>query len=372
MPEGLSSKVSIDGAYGEGGGQLVRTSVALSALTGRAVRIDNIRAGRSEPGLRAQHTAAVRAVADVCRAAVEGAEPGSRALAFQPTRPPQPGNYRWEIGTAGAVSLVFQAVLWPLALANGPSTLTLVGGTHVEWSPPLDYLQQVYLPALRNVVSTATGESPPASLAIDRWGWYPRGGGVVRAMVAGGVRLHSLQWTHRGSLRSVSVLSAVSNLPEHISQRQASRADFLLRKRGIQAQFQASAPPSPGRGTVVFVLAEYQNAQAGFTGYGRLGKPAEQVAEEACQAFVCYHEREQPIDEHLADQLLLPVALAHGWAEAHDDETQYAVESVTEHLLTQAWVIQQFLPAVRIQIDGDKGGTGLVTVHARHSFSGSN
>jgi RNA 3'-terminal phosphate cyclase (ATP) len=372
MFQGPSSIVRIDGAYGEGGGQLVRTAVALSALTGQTVRIDNIRAGRSEPGLRAQHLAAVRALAAVCGADVEGAQSGSQALIFQPTTSPQPGDYHWEIGTAGAVSLLFQAVLWPLALAHGPSTITLVGGTHVQWSPPLDYLQQVYLPALRNVTHTATSESPLAMLAVDLWGWYPRGGGVVKATIAGSVGLHSLQWTSRGSLRSVSVLSAVSNLPEHISQRQASRADFLLRKRGIKAQVRASAPPSPGQGTVVFVLAEYENAQAGFTGYGRLHKPAEKVAEEACRAFARYHERAQPIDEHLADQLLLPVALAHGWAEVDGGETRYAVESVTEHLLTQAWVIRQLLPTVFIQIDGAKGGIGLVTVRGRHSSSASN
>ena len=372
MPGNVSSRVCIDGAYGEGGGQLVRTAVALSALTGRAVRVENIRAGRAEPGLRAQHLAAVRAVATVCGATVEGAESGSQVLVFEPTMPPQSGHYRWEIGTAGAVSLVFQAVLWPLALANGPSTITLVGGTHVEWSPPLDYVQRVYLPALRNVALVAASESPLVTLSIDLWGWYPRGGGVVEAAIAGSARLHGLQWTQRGSLRSVSVLSAASNLPEHVRQRQASRADFLLRKRGIRAQIQTSAPPSPGQGTVVFVLAEYQHALAGFTGYGRLRKPAEKVAEEACQAFVRYHERAQPVDEHLADQLLLPVALAHGRPDADGGETQYAVESVTEHLLTQAWAIQEFLPAVRIQIDGDKGGTGLVTVQARHGFSASN
>jgi RNA 3'-terminal phosphate cyclase (ATP) len=336
------------------------------------VRIDRIRAGRSEPGLRAQHVAAVRALAALCGAEVQGVEPGSKALVFEPTTPPQPGHYHWEIGTAGAVSLVFQAVLWPLALAQGPSTITLVGGTHVQWSPPLDYLQQVYLPALRNVAFIAMSESPLATLVVDRWGWYPRGGGVIRAMIAGSAQLHSLQWVRRGSLRAVSVLSAASNLPKHISQRQADRADFLLRKSGVGAQVQTGAPPSSGQGTAVFVLAEYENAQAGFTGYGRLGKPAEQVAEDACQAFARYHERAQPIDEHLADQLLLPVALAHGWPEADSGETQYAVESVTEHLLTQAWVIQHFLPAVSVQIDGARGGTGLVTVRGRNSSSVSN
>ena len=370
-PTGAISQICIDGAYGEGGGQLVRTAVALSALTGQGVRVHHIRAGRAEPGLRAQHLAAVRALAEVCGAKLQGAELGSRTLTFEPMMPPQPGKYHWEIGTAGAVTLLFQAVLWPLALASGRSTITLVGGTHVEWSPPVDYVEQVYLPAVMKLALPAASESGLATVSIGPWGWYPRGGGVVQAVVAGGARLHGLTWAQRGSLRAVSVLSAASNLPEHVRQRQADHADFVLRKRGIKAKVRISSPPSPGQGTVVFVLAEYQHAIAGFTGYGRLRKPAEKVAEEACKAFVHYHERGQPVDKYLGDQLLLPVALAHAGSDATVEESQYAVESVTEHLLTQAWVIGQFLPRVDIHIGGEKGEMGLVTVRARHSFSAS-
>jgi RNA 3'-terminal phosphate cyclase (ATP) len=163
----------------------------------------------------------------------------------------------------------------------------------------------------------------------------------------------------RGSLRSVSVLSAASNLPEHVRRRQADRADHLIRKQGIKPRIEIIAPPSPGPGTVVFVRAEYEGACAGFTGYGRLRKPAERVAEEACKAYVRFHKRGRPVDAHLADQLLLPLALAHrspdlGWS-------ALAVESVTRHLITQAWLIQQFLP-VRVEIEGSEREPGVVTV----------
>ena len=346
----MAEIVHVDGSVGEGGGQVVRTALSLSAITGQTVSIEHIRAGRQDPGLRAQHLTAVRAAADVCGAEVKGAELGSRELTFQPGTPPQPGPYSWEVGTAGAVSLVFQTVLWPLAFADGRSSITLAGGTHVAWSPPVDYVQQVYLPVL-------AGLGLEASVEIERWGWYPRGGGVVRATIAGQTRLRNLTATERGSLRDVWVRSAASNLPEHIRQRQAQRADFLLRKQGIKPQLEILSPPSPGQGTVVFVLADYRYARAGFTAYGRIRKPAEKVAEEACKAFVRYHKRHRPVDAHLADQLLLPLSFATG-------SSQYATESVTQHLLTNAWVIQKFLD-VHIEIEGDKGQPGTVTITTR-------
>lgn len=356
---------SIDGSYGEGGGQLVRTALSLSALTGQAFRIDRIRAGREKPGLRAQHLTAVRAVADLCGAKVEGAEIGSQTLSFEPTMPPRPGRYRWEVGTAGAVSLVFQTVLWPLAFSDGPSEVELVGGTHVAWSPPADYVHRVYLPMLSKQAVLRAGAfpekaSPIADVVVQTWGWYPRGGGTIRAQIAGSLRLSPMDLIDRGTLQSVSVLSAASNLPDHIRQRQATRADFLLRKQGIKPQIEVLAPPSPGQGTVVFVLAEYKNVWAGFASYGRIRKPAERVAEEACRGFLRFHKQRQPVDAHLADQLLLPVALARG-------RTQYAVESVTPHLLTNAWVIAQMLRDVLIEIDGELGRPGLVTVHTPSS-----
>jgi len=322
----------VDGAYGEGGGQLVRTALALAAITGRGARLDRIRARCKTPGLRAQHLTAVRALAEICQARVSGAELGSRELTFEPTIAPQPGDYHWEIGTAGAVTLVLQAVLWPLALAPGVSRIALTGGTHVEWSPPLDYVQQVYLPML-DLLLVGDDRIPDtlslrsiAEVAVKRWGWYPRGGGTIQAHIRGDARLCSRTLNERGSLRVLSVLSAASGLPDHVRERQASRADFFLRKNGFKAQVEMLAPPSLDRGTVVFVLAEYRNARAGFAAYGRLRKPAEQVAEEACKAFLRYHRRGQPVDRHLGDQILLPFALARWMGGGNRSPTEYAVE----------------------------------------------
>jgi RNA 3'-terminal phosphate cyclase (ATP) len=341
--------IEIDGAHGEGGGQLLRTALSLAAVTGRAMRIEHIRARRSRPGLRAQHLAAVRAVAEICDARTDGAALDSRSLYFGPRQSPQPGQYQWDIGTAGSASLVFQTVLWPLAFADGPSQVTVIGGTHVDWSPPVDYIQRVYLSSVSSMAGIEA-----AQVEIGEWGWYPRGGGSIRASVPGSVQLHGVELLERGSLRKVSVLSAASNLPEHILQRQAERAGLLLRKQGIKPQVERIAPPSPGQGTAVFVMAEYDRTRAGFTSYGRIRKPAERVAEEACRDFVRFHKRGRPVDRYLGDQLLLPLALA-------SEDSKYAVSDVTQHLTTNAWLIQQFLP-VQIVIQGEERKPGIVEI----------
>lgn len=343
--------IYIDGSYGEGGGQVLRTALSLAAITGQAFRLEHIRARRPTPGLRAQHLTAVHAVADLCAGELEGAQLGSRTLTFVPRSAPRPGHYRWDVGTAGSTTLILQAVLWPLALAGGRSSIELVGGTHVAWSPPADYVRDVYLWTLERAIG-----GPFAELEVERWGWYPVGGGQLGVQIRGATEIPPMRVLERGSLRRVSVLSAASNLPRHIVERQASRAEACLRKHGIVPQVEMSEPPSPGKGTVVFIRAQYEHTRAGFTAYGRLRKPAEEVAEEACRAFARYHRRGQPVDEHLGDQLLLPMALAHGTAE-------YAVSVVTQHLLTSAWLVNQFLE-VDISISGREREPGVVVIGA--------
>lgn len=344
--------LTIEGSYGEGGGQVLRTALALSAITGQAVQIERIRAGRRKPGLQPQHLTAVRAAARVCHAQVQGDKLDSQSLTFSPGSPPQAGAYTFDVsqaakgGSAGAVSLVFQTVLLPLAMAGGPTHLTLRGGTHVAWSPPFDYLKRVYLPALARI-----GVS--AKLQIEKWGWYPIGGGEILATVQGmgpERALHGLDLGRRGELLRVRGVSASSNLPKHIRTRQEGAALYALRSQGVNARIDAVDAPSKGQGTAVFLCAESENAVAGFTSLGALGKPAEQVAGEAVQELLSYLNSSAALDCHLADQLVLPMALAGG-------PSQFTTENVTQHLLTVAWVVNQFLPG-RVRVEGAEGESG--------------
>ncbi len=322
--------IQIDGSFGEGGGQILRTALALAAILKRPVHIKNIRGGRKKPGLSPQHLAAVRALAQITSARVEGDEPGSRLLHFEP-RQLQPGEYSLDVGTAGSTSLVLQALIPGLLFSGGPSQVTVTGGTHVAWSPCFHYLKHVFGPAVRDMGADARFE-------IERWGWYPKGGGKVGVSISPVERLAALDRTLRGGLQDIRVLSAVSNLPTSIGKRQQDQALKRLAKKGHNVgQVQLVEAPSLSAGTAVFIVAEFENAVAGFTSLGKRGKPAERVADEACSSFFKFMAAEAGVDDHLADQLVLYMALAEG-------SSSFVAESITEHLLTNIWVIEQFLP----------------------------
>lgn len=350
--------LTIDGSYGEGGGQVLRTSLALSAITGRAVHIVKIRAGRRKPGLRPQHLAGVRALAKICDAELEGASLNAQTLTFAPRARPKAGTYTFDVaqvakgGSAGSVTLLFQAVLLPLALAEGTSKLTLRGGTHVAWSPPFDYLKRVYLPTLGRM-------DVQAKVNIRKWGWYPIGGGEMQATVQGrlGAAPGPLDLTRRGPLLRVRGLSASSNLPKHIRFRQERAALQALRSNGVNARIDVVDAPSKGKGTVVFVWAEFEHVLAGFTSLGERGKPAEHVAEEAVRHLLEYLQGDAALEEHLADQLVLPLALANG-------VSRLSTTAVTGHLLTNAWVVNHFFPG-SVQVEGSEGGPGTCTIAGR-------
>lgn len=349
----MADWLTIDGSYGEGGGQILRTALSLSAVTGRPFRIHSIRAGRREPGLRPQHVAAVRAVAAICGARVAGEALGSRKLTFQPTDAPKAGEYTVDVqalsgtGSAGSATLIFQALLPPLALARASSRLTLRGGTHVRWSPPFHYLSEVYLPAL-------TGAGYTAEVALHRWGWYPAGGGEFVARIAPAEGLAPLQLLDRGRLLDVFGVSAASNLPDHIIERQAERAVRRLRARHIKAEVALERPPADGPGTALFLLARYEAVAAGFTGFGRVRYPAERVADDAVDPLDAYIGSRASVDPHLADQLVVPLALVPG-------ASLYTTSEVTRHLLTVAWLASQFLGR-DITVEGVEGQPGRVAV----------
>ncbi len=356
LPKSVRGKpLVIDGSHGEGGGQIVRTSLALSAITGRAIRLEKIRAGRRKPGLAAQHLTGVRATAEICAARLEGDALGSQALSFTPGGPTRAGDYRFDVaahrrgGSAGATSLVLQTVLLPLALAAGDSTVSVRGGTHVAWSPTFDYLRDVWLPALES-----TGVR--SSLELARWGWYPVGQGEIRARIhgLGLARIAALKLDDRGELSSVTGRAAASRLPEHIPRRMSDHASEMLAAEGLVARIEPQAVRAACPGAGLFLTTCYAGARAGFSALGRRGKPSEEVATDAAAALLDHHHSDAAVDQHLGDQLILPACLATG-------ESTFTVSRVTAHLATNAWTVERFGLA-EVSIEEAAHGTGVVRV----------
>lgn len=346
------SLVTIDGSTGEGGGQILRTALSLSAVLSRPVRIVNIRAGRKQPGLRPQHVQAVKAAAAICNASLEGAKEHSRELLFAPQTPPQPGAYHFSIGTAGAATLVLQTVLAPLSYADGASRVTVAGGTHVSWSPPFDYLAHVYLPALAPL-------GYRAQVKLAKWGFYPKGGGEISLRIEPRLAPEGIMpaWAQpRDDLQALRITSAAANVGNQVTARQAKQAFNRLAAAGFAPDLLHTRllnPSSVGPGTCLFVLAEYAGGLAvGFTGYGRQGYPAERVADDAVDAFLAHQRSGAAVDPHLADQLVLPLALA-------GQDLAFSTSEITQHLLTNTWVVAQFM-GPRFAVAGQEGQQGVV------------
>lgn len=341
--------VEIDGSQGEGGGQVLRTSLSIAALTQRPFRLYNIRANRPKPGLKPQHITAVRAAAALCNATLRGDRLYSLTLEFTPQTPPQGGEYHFDVatasqtgGSAGAVSLVLQTILWPLLFAPTPSRITLRGGTHVPFSPPYHYLAEVMRPALLPL-----GVS--CSLHLAAWGWYPVGGGEITAVLQPISRLDATHFKQPPSTR-VQGVSAVTNLPAHIPNRMARRAHNLLVEMGLKATIQEVRDRGAGPGAGLFLWLP----QAGFSSLGRKEIPADRVAETAVAELRAFVDNGASVDQHLADQLLLPLALAHG-------TSSFTTHQLTQHTLTNAALLQQWLD-VAISIKGNLNEPGEITV----------
>jgi RNA 3'-terminal phosphate cyclase (ATP) len=344
--------ITIDGSYGEGGGQIIRTALALSCVTGKAVRIHNVRKNRSKPGLQPQHLTGVLACALISRAEVEGAALGSNHLVFAPGRIAG-GDYTFDVeqtagkGSAGSVSLIVQAILLPLSRADSPSRVVLHGGTHVPLSPSVHYLSDVFLPALR-----LTGVN--AEIDLIRWGFYPIGKGEVVARIDPCPEVRGLDWDNAGPVARVSGISAVANLPLHIAERQRAAAAEMLAAAGVVSDVRLIDAPAVGRGTFCFLKAESRRVAGGFGALGAIGKRAEVVGREAAEACLAFAKSGAAVDRHLADQLLPYLALAHG-------PSALTTEAVTSHLMTNRWVIQQFVNR-EVTVDGTPGAGGRITV----------
>jgi RNA 3'-terminal phosphate cyclase (ATP) len=338
--------IAIDGSLGEGGGQVLRSALSLSLLTGQAFTMSNIRVARTRPGLCAQHLSAVQAAAHISRARVEGDRQGSLQIRFSPG-PVMPGNYHFDIGTAGSSALVLQTLLLPLALAPGASRLSITGGTHVPWSPCFHYLDWHW----RRLLSKMGFRF---DLTLARAGFYPKGGGELQAKIPGNSLVQGIDLSERGKLLRVRGLSAVANLPLDIAERQRSqslrRLQQLVTEADVDVAIESFAAYS--KGTVLLLLAEFEHSQACYFALGARGKPAERVADEAVDGLARFMKTDGAVDVWLADQILLPMAMASTPSVLRTCE-------VTQHLLTNAEVIRHFL-SVHISVDAPQGQVGLI------------
>jgi RNA 3'-terminal phosphate cyclase (ATP) len=342
--------IHVDGSQGEGGGQILRTSLALSAILGKPLKITAIRANRKPPGLKAQHLAGVKAVASITRAEVLGAELKSQTLQFIP-KEIRGGSYQWDIAeetsSAGSVTLLLQAAYPPLLFSPTGTKLILKGGTHVAWSPTFNYFQEVFLPA-------QTKMGGEVVFHIAKWGWYPMGGGLVTGEIRPIKKLQGFQLISRGELKHLKGSLILSNLPSSIFEKQKKRFQEKFQTLGLKPEIETCEVPGLGKGCAVFLSAEFEGGRAGFSSLGARGKPAEQMVDEVYEAFRNYYKREGCIDEHLADQLLLFMALAEG-------VSSFTTSCLTQHSFTNMAVIQKFLP-VQFEVQEEKEKYSKVTV----------
>jgi RNA 3'-terminal phosphate cyclase (ATP) len=337
--------ITIDGSQGEGGGQILRTSLALSLVTGQPFRLENIRAGRQKPGLLRQHLTAVEAATTVGTAEVVGAALGSKTLEFRP-RSVTPGNYRFAVGTAGSATLVLQTVLPPLLTAGGISTLTLEGGTHNPFAPPFDFLARCFVPLIQRM-------GPTIELELRRPGFYPAGGGKFHARIEPVKQLKRFDLLERGSIRQQRARAIVSKIPDQVAERELAVVREQLGWPEHECIVESVANPmGPGNALLLEIEAEYVTEV--FTSFGERGRSAEEVAGEACEAAKAWLSADVPVDEHLADQLLIPMALAGGGS--------FRTVKPSLHSMTNAQVIERFL-AVKIHFEGGVDVPWKVTVN---------
>jgi RNA 3'-terminal phosphate cyclase (ATP) len=342
-----TTPLELDGSLGEGGGQILRSSLALSLLTGKPFILHNVRAGRPKPGLQPQHLQSVRAAAAIGQASVRGASLGSSKLTFEPGAVTA-GSYRFDIGTAGATGLVLQTVYLPLILCRtAPSELTLIGGTHVKASPCFHFLDRTWLAYLLHF-------GLRLSLRMDRPGFYPRGGGMVHAFLQPRPTVHPFQAHDRDPQIQAQGFSAAVGLPESVARRQARRASYRLRERGLEVEFDEQSWEG-GPGSVIALELNTMPAPTLFFALGERGKPAEKVADELVAEVIVYLDAGPAlVDPHSADQIVLPLALAAG-------PSRYTTSSVTRHLTTNIAVIRKFIDR-SITCEGEEGSPGVIRI----------
>jgi RNA 3'-terminal phosphate cyclase (ATP) len=380
----------IDGSQGEGGGQILRTAMALAAIQQREIAIENIRAKRDKPGLRPQHLTAVKAISQLCDASITGDDLGSRRLQFAPRRLPQ-GSHTIDIGTAGSTSLLLHALCYPMMLGDKGGALLLRGGTHADMAPTCDYLDEVWTPTLRAC-------NLHIDIQLNKYGTYPKGGGELAATIPGRQpkylqstehhthnnpntdhhthHLPCIQWINRPNLQK-TLIRAIFMQPDTIGhdqhksrrkpkqptnttrqdipERMAESAQKILRNRDIEAEIECIHASSPSFGAICHIFCKSGPIRAGFTSWGQRGITAEKVGADAARQALSYLDLDAALDPWAADQILLPLAITN-------QNAQFTTTKSSEHLTTNANIIQTFIPHIKIEITDIDAEKILVTV----------
>ncbi|MFH2000660.1 MAG: RNA 3'-terminal phosphate cyclase [Planctomycetota bacterium] len=341
-PTSDAGMLAVDGCLGEGGGQILRTSLSLSAITGRSFRITDIRKHRSRPGLMSQHLTCVQAAAALCNAEVSGDFKGSTDLEFHPGLI-RGGNFSFDIQTAGSALLVFQTLFPILSMAAEESELELTGGTHNPHAPPFEFIDKIFLPAVAELGFRADME-------LVRYGFFPRGGGIVKSRIYPRAGEADLDLTIRGRLRTVRTTVLIADLSEDIAQREARILGRELKRSSLPAEV-VHLPQGQGPGNAILLHARYSGMDSLFSSPGRKGKRAEAVARDVVAAWRAFHQLEVPVQPELADQLLLPMAMAGAGA--------FLTGPLTPHALTHLSIIGQFMGPC-FKVTQEKAGRTLV------------
>lgn len=341
--------IEIAGDHLEGGGQIVRTAIGLSAVTGKPCRIHNIRRGRKKPGLAAQHMKGIEAAARLCHGQVEGLRIGSQEVVFQPDQIAG-GQLEIDIGTAGSIALILQTLVLPSVRAEEEVELEITGGTHVRWAPSLDYFQEIFCALLLRMGAEVRTE-------IARVGFYPKGGGNVRVKILPAHRLKPLNLTERGDLRTILAESVASRDLEKakVAERQVEGVEKIIDLDDATARY----VDTYSIGSSIHLTAQFSNCRLGASALGERGKPAERVGREAARLLSDQIRSGACLDRWMADQILPYLALADG-------NSEVTVSKVTNHCLTNIWVIEKFLPVRFEVLEGIEGSARILVKKGGH------
>ncbi|MBC7085074.1 MAG: RNA 3'-terminal phosphate cyclase [Methanomethylovorans sp.] len=330
--------IEIDGSYGEGGGQILRTAIALASITSTDVRIFNIRAHRPQPGLKAQHMKAIETAAKLCNGDVEGLYIGSQEITYFPMEI-EGGKYTIDIGTAGSISLLLQCIMPMTAFSSGDILLEIIGGTDVAWSPTIDYLNNVTCIALKEM-------GYRCNIEILQRGYYPEGGGKVRASFKP-AKLYGFDFERKEE--NIKGISHSSKLPEHVAERQSEAAKRLLEKRGMKCEIDVYRKDEFSTGSGITLWSNYTGASS----LGKKGVPAEKVGEMAAKNMIEYLTSGASVDRYLADQLITYMGIA--------GEGSFTTDNITKHTLTNIYITELFMD---VKFDIQKQGN-LIGVSVR-------